>query len=122
MIYEKYKDNGYTKTIIIAKQTINHFLEAENISVQDINNNKYFGHPIQFHFRYMCFIYTQEYDWINKRNNSQWDITEYNTINVWVIMAAKLGNPESIEMCRHMDWDYKKKLSQKELEIMGLDN
>ena len=120
--YEKYKDNGYTASIYAAKSTINHFLDYDNISVKDINNNKYFGNSNQLFFIFMSFIYYQQYEWMHKKNNSQWTNNQNKTINLWSIMAAKLGSPQAIEQCQEMELDYKKILTQKELEFIGLDN
>lgn len=120
--YCKYKKNGFANTIIAAKHAINHFLKSEKVNLKDINNNKHLGSPLQVWFQNLAFYYSEHYTWINNTNHTQWSDNQIKMLKLCSILAAKLGAPESIEYCQQNGYNYKKTLSQKDLDFVGIED
>ena len=121
MYYEfcKYKDIGYSEAIYAAKTSINHFLKASNTRLKDINANRHPDSPLQVNFSFLPFIYIQHY---KRQNDNQWTKNQVKMINLTSILAAKVGDQQAKEFCKQFDLDYKKPLTQKELDFVGIED
>lgn len=119
--YCKYKNNGYQDAISATRATIQHFMTWQNINLKDINNNKHFNSPLQMFFYGLVYYYIQHYNWLCSKDNSVWTNNQFKMVNLCSILAAKLGDQISIVHCREMNLDYKKVLSKKDLDFVGLE-
>lgn len=117
--YGKYKGNGFLEAILASKATINHFLKSNNVSLKEINTNKQTDSPLQFYFSFLPFLYIEHYRSIN---NAQWTDNQIKMVNLTSILAAKLGNQQAKDFCNQNDLDYRKVLSQKELDFVGIED
>lgn len=119
--YCKYKDDGYTDAIHASKISVKHFLESNKMTLKQINNNESTNSPVQFYFQNLAFIYSQHFIWLHNHNNSQWTNNEIKTINLCTILAAKLGSQYAKDYCNQNNLDYKRKLTKKELDFVGIE-
>ncbi len=119
--YDKYKNNGFMDAVLAAKSSVKYFLKKENVTIDDINNNKHKSNALSLHFHFLEYNYYQYFDWINNTDNTSWTKNQVETINVCTIMAAKLGHTESLESCNQNNIDCKRLLSKKEIDLIGLD-
>ena len=121
--YCKYKNNGYYDAITSAKFTINRLLKFYKVNLKDINHNKHFGSELQTWFQELTFYYSQHYTWLNSSlNNSQWSDSQTKMVKLCTILAAKLGSSAAIEFCQTFKLNYKKILSQKDLDFVGIED
>lgn len=120
--YDTYKDNGYTSAINAAKSSINYFLKLNKVSLHDINNNKCHEATLQNGFFYLQLCYSGHYFWQNNMFGTRWKNSQIQKVKIALILAAKVGDSFAIEQCQQQDFDYKRVLTQKELEFVGIDN
>ncbi len=117
--YCKYKNEGYSLAIFEAKNVLKYYLKREGISIRDINFNKCSNLQLSLHFYDLGLMYADEIEKIKEdRGNHQYLIQPF---QLCAILSAKLGFPEMIEFCNQAGFDYKKILTQKELDILILD-
>lgn len=117
--YCKYKNKGFMDAVIATKATISHFLKHEKISMMDINLNKHQIQEIGNHFHALVSCYVGHYNWIDD-NSDHWSKNQVKMLKLCAIMSAKLGNPIAIETCNNCNYDYKKVLTKKELDYIGI--
>jgi len=102
--------------IIACKKTIKYFLNKDNISVDMINQNQVQNWNNANFLHFLSVIYSKALE--EQREISQTDIDR---VNYTCILAAKAGSPFSIDVCRSNNINYTKKLSKKEINLIGLD-
>ena len=119
--YCKFKNKGFMDAVIATKATITHFLKASKISMTDINQNKYQIPQLGNLFHALESCYVGQYNWLNS-NSNHWSENQVKMLKLCAIMSAKLGNPIAIDTCNECGFDYKKSLTRKELDYIGIEN
>ena len=117
--YCKFKNKGFMDAVIATKATITHFLKAGKISITDINQNKYQIPQLGNLFHALESCYVGQYNWLDS-NNKHWSGNQVKMLKLCAIMSAKLGNPIAIDTCNECGFDYKKSLTRKELDYIGI--
>ncbi len=122
MIFEycKYENNGYTLGILAAKKVLIHYLKRAGISIRDINNNKHSNPQLAWCFLDLGKVYFAEFK--NLQKDGYKNDYKQQLYNLCLILSAKLGLPLTIEGCKASGLDYKKILTQKELDLLVLDD
>ena len=107
--------------IVACKRSIKFFLNKDNISVEMINQNqvKNWNHANFLHL--LSVDYSKEIEKQCFEEQREINQTEIDRLNYTCILAAKAGSPFSIDYCRSNNINYSKKLSKKELNLIGLD-
>lgn len=118
--YCKYKNNGVLDAIYSSKAAIQHYLKTEGITIKDINENRCPQSVAQLPLGALAYNNSLQFSWLNK--SGRWSDTQTKIVNLCVILAAKAGNPSSIDFCQQNNLDYNRKLTQKELDLVGLKN
>lgn len=118
-----YKDEGFEKVIISEKDCIKHFMDLDKATIGMINQNQYKNDLVSDLIFGLALSYNEHMVWLNnkKRINS----TDYRNrllVNLrnYFILSAKAGCNNAIKMCNEdYNVDYKKILSQEEIENMN---
>ena len=117
--YCKYKNEGYSLAIFEAKNVLKHYLKREGISIHDINHNKCSNFQLSLLFHDLGAMYVYEIERIKEVGGNNKYLIQL--LHLCTVLSAKLGYPEAIEYCNLVSIDYKKILTQKELDILVLD-
>jgi aspartyl protease family protein len=117
--YCKFKNTGYSLAIFEAKKVLNHYLQYEGVSIRDINRNKHSNIQLAYCFFDLGAMYIHEIKKIQEVGGD--DNYLLQVFNLCYVLSAKLGLPDAIEYCNQVGVDYKKILTQKELDILVLD-
>jgi clan AA aspartic protease (TIGR02281 family) len=117
--YCKFKRSGFEEAISACKASIDHFCKYYNISIEDINQNKNSNSTMLYLFSTLPYIYTLQYDTLN---DSKWTKNQIKMVYLVSILAAKSGNQQAKEYCIQNKLNYKKELSKKELEFVGIED
>ena len=116
--YCKYKGNGYLEAIYATRATITHFLKYYKTNLKEINANKQTNSSLNFYFGFLPFVYIEHYKSIN---NAQWTNNQIKMLNLTSILAAKLGSQQAKDYCNECKIDYKKPLTKKEMDFVGIE-
>ena len=115
--YEEKKNQGFSQTIIVTKQSIKYLLKKSNITLNEINNNNASDDSLIPLFYTLAFAYSHDIEYKNRYTDQNIKIIEISSI-----LAAKVGVEEAKEFCRAYNLDYKRLLSRYEIGLIGLDD
>lgn len=119
--YDEYKGNGFFNSIYAAKEAIKYFLKQDKITLTDINYNRCKNWDKSFLLYCLGWLLDKQNTWKVKQNsNYQPGEYEINLLKAVVILAAKAGDEESIQLLRSRNLNYDQILSSSELNLVGL--
>lgn len=119
--YDEYKGNGFYNSISVTKETIKYFLKRDKITLTDINYNRCKNWDKSFFLFVLGWLLNQQNTWkVKQINNYQPSEYETNLLKVIMILGAKAGNEQTIQILRSQNLDYNQILSSSELNLVGL--
>lgn len=115
-LYANHIRNNYYSAFDASKISTSKFLKLEKTNLNVINQNKYEGVlSVCFELMASCF-----YAYVEKDKMSMWSENDNRLLDIIAVMAAKAGSEFYINYCRDEKINYKKKLSEEDLGLLGI--
>ena len=103
-----------------AKETVKHFQKLDNLSLNDINNNKCKDWDDSGCLYSLWLTYCSQYNW-NKVKNGRSSQNEISMLITISILAVKVGIDPAIDYLRENNMGYMQILSKEELNMIGIE-